>query len=75
MGRTWRDTGVADLESSGIRSKAGVVGSAKALAWRERGEREEDGGREREKGRQSQRTQRGNVAMGRSGHVALCRPR
>lgn len=51
------------------------MGSAKALTWRERGEREEDGGREREKGRQSQRTQRGNVAMGRSGHVALCRPR
>lgn len=54
VGRTWRDTGVADLESSGIRSKAGVVGSAKALAWRERGEREEDGGRKMEGEREAE---------------------
>lgn len=54
MGRTWRDTGVADLESSGIRSKAGVVGSAKALTWRERGEREEDGGRKMEGEREAE---------------------
>lgn len=45
---------MADLESSGIRSKAGVVGSAKALAWRERGEREEDGGRKMEGEREAE---------------------